>query len=77
MFSRSILNSKSIAESFVKLTAELDTVMKDTVKIVEFSKCQISENDCKIPAECVESINGRDCKCDDLKSAVGLNCTCT
>lgn len=77
VFSRSILNSKSIAESFVKLTAELDTVMKDTVNIVEFSKCQISDGDCRIPAECVESINGRACKCDDLKSGVGLNCTCT
>ena len=71
------MNSESIEKSFDKLTAELDTVMKDTVKIVEFSKCQISENDCKIPAECVESINGRACKCDDLKDGVGLNCTCT
>ena len=77
VFSRSILNSNSIDDSFKKLTDELDTVMNDTVKIVEFSKCQISEGDCRIPAECVESINGRSCKCDDLKSGVGLNCTCT
>ena len=42
-----------------------------------FSKCQISDGDCRIPAEWVESINGRACKCDDLKSGVGLNCMCT
>ena len=52
--------------------------MNDTLKIVEFNKCLIPDGSCKIPAECIESINGQTCQCDEMADEVGLgfNCTC-
>ena len=78
MFSRSILASETIQESFDKLTKELDSVLNDTLKVVEFNKCHIPEGSCKIPAECIESINGQICKCDEMSAEIqiGFNCTC-
>ena len=75
-FSRSILSSNSIEQSFDKLTEELDIVMNDTLTIVEYNKCLIPAGECKIPAECVQSINGQTCECNDLDVGTGFECTC-
>ena len=84
VFSRSILASSSIGESYDNLTEELYSVLNNTLRVVEFNKCLIADGSCKIPAECIESINGQSCKCDDFDDVAemsseveaGFNCTC-
>ena len=50
--------------------------MNDTLTIVEYNKCLIPDGECHIPAECVQSINGQTCKCDDLEDGLGFECNC-
>ena len=50
--------------------------MNNTVKTVEYNKCLIPDGECKIPAECVQSINGKTCECADLETGIGFECTC-
>ena len=76
-FSRSILSSNSIEDSFDKLTEELDSVLNDTISVIEFNKCLLPDDECHIPAECVESINGKPCDCIDMGTGNGLSCHCS
>ena len=76
-FSRSILSSNSIEDSFDKLTEELDSVLNDTISVIEFNKCLIPDDECHIPAECVETINGNSCECVDMGTGNGINCICS
>merc|ERR1719419_586089 len=75
-FSRPLIDSDSVADSFSKLTEELDEVMEDTLEIVEFNACNVKGNNCEVRAECIQTINGFNCECSDLEMARGLNCTC-
>ena len=50
--------------------------MNDTLTIVEYNKCLIPDGECQIPAECVQSINGQTCECNDLEVGIGFECTC-
>ena len=53
--------------------------MNDTLRVVEFDKCLITDGSCKIPAECISSINGRICDCNDFDPTdgqTGFDCTC-
>ena len=76
-FSRSILSSNSIEDSFDKLTEELDSVLNDTISVIEFNKCLIPDDECYIPAECVETINGNSCECIDMGTGNGISCLCS
>ena len=76
VFTRSVLRSNSVTESFDELIRELDSVMDDIMKIVKFNKCMIPEGACKIPAECVRSINGKKCECNNLDTEIELKCNC-
>ena len=76
VFTRSVLRSNSVTESFDELIRELDSVMDGIMKIVKFNKCMIPEGACKIPAECVQSINGKKCECNDLDTEIELKCNC-
>ena len=76
-FSRSILSSNSIEDSFDKLTEELDSVLNDTINVIEFNKCLVPDDECYIPAECVESINGKSCECTDMGTGSGMSCVCS
>jgi len=76
-FSRSILSSNSIEDSFDKLTEELDSVLNDTISVIEFNKCLVPDDECHIPAECVETINGNSCECVDMGTGNGINCICS
>lgn len=76
VFTRSVLRSNSVTQSFNDLIQELDSVMDGILKIVKFDKCSIPDGACKISAECVQSINGKKCECNDLDTGIGLKCNC-